>query len=170
MPEFKRILLPTDFSATSEIAFNYVLDLAPRKASSVHLLHVIDDASVATAYPDGFYVELPGIRAQLAQEATRRLEEMVECCAGRGVAATASVGVGRPATLILETATNSGTDLIVMGTHGRTGLAHLMLGSVAERVLRVAPCPVLTLRDTARVADLLAADTVHQQQTAVTLA
>jgi nucleotide-binding universal stress UspA family protein len=163
MPGIKRMLVPTDFSPTSDMAFNYAVDLAAREGSSLQALHVIDDGSLATAYPDGFYVELPGLRAQLTEEAERRLDEMVARCTARGVTATKAVKVGRPAPLIVDTATTCGTDLIVMATHGRTGFAHLMLGSVAERVLRVAPCPVLTVRDTARVSDALAEAVVHQE-------
>lgn len=160
MPRFKRILVPTDFSTTSDIAFDYALDLAARDGSSMLLLNVIDDTGIATAYPDGFYVELPGLRAQLMEESTRRLDEMKARCLARGVEATTAVVTGRPARIIVDTATEKGSDLIVMGTHGRTGFAHLMLGSVAERVLRSAPCPVMAVRDTARVVDALAAEDV----------
>jgi universal stress protein A len=72
------------------------------------------------------------------------------------VSASSHVLTGQAARAIAERAINSGADLIVMGTHGRSGVAHLVLGSVAERVLRIAPCPVLVVRDTRRVADILA--------------
>ena len=168
MPAIKRMLVPTDFSHASEIAFEYAVDLAAREHSGMELLHVIDEASFAAAYPDGFYVELPGVRTQLIDEATRRLDEMAARCAARGVMATRTLSIGRPASLIVQRAVACGTDMIVMGTHGRTGLAHLMLGSVAERVLRVAPCPVLTVRDTSRVADMLAAEALSTPTPAVT--
>ena len=164
MSEIKRMLIPTDFSPASEIAFNYAIDLAVRQGASVHLLHVIDDGSFATAYPDGFYVELPGLRAQLMDEATRRLDGLSALCAAAGLAATIEVAVGRPAPVITETAKSRGTDLIVMGTHGRSGFAHLVLGSVAERVVRIAPCAVLTVRDTCRTADAVAAEAVARRQ------
>jgi universal stress protein A len=158
MSQITRMLLPTDFSPASDIAFNYAIDMAARQGASLHLLHVIDDASFATAYPDGFYVELPGLRAQLTDEATRRLQEMADRCAPAGVSATLEVTVGRPARVVIEVAKERGTDLIVMGTHGRSGFAHLVLGSVAERVVRTAPCAVLTVRDTSRIADIIAAE------------
>lgn len=164
MSLIKRMLVPTDFSPASEIAFAYAVDMATRQGCTVHLLNVIDDASFATAYPDGFYVELPGLRTQLVDEATGRLDAMAARCRAAGVSATTEVSVGRPARVIAETATVRGTDLIVMGTHGRSGFAHLVLGSVAERVVRVAPCPVLTVRDTSRVADTLAAEAVAARQ------
>jgi universal stress protein A len=164
MSEIKRMLVPTDFSPASDIAFNYAVDMAVRQGSTMHLLHVIDDASFATAYPDGFYVELPGLRAQLTEDATRRLQEMATRCASADVLATIDVAVGRPARVVTETAKAQGTDLIVMGTHGRSGFAHLVLGSVAESVVRTAPCAVLTVRDTSRIADVIAAESVARRQ------
>jgi nucleotide-binding universal stress UspA family protein len=165
MSEIKRMLVPTDFSPASDIAFNYALDLAKRQGASLHLLHVIDDASFATAYPDGFYVELPGLREQLITESTRRLQDLAAQCAEANVVATVDVAVGRPARVTIDEAKARGTDLIVMGTHGRSGFAHLMLGSVAERVVRSAPCAVLTVRDTSRTADAIAAEAAARRQT-----
>lgn len=164
MSRIKRMLVPTDFSAASEIAFNYALDMANRDGATMHLLHVIDDASFATAYADGFYVELPELRAQLTREAEQRLAESAAKCAAVNVAATTQVLVGRPAAAIVQETTTRGTDLVVMGTHGRSGFAHLVLGSVAERVLRTAQCPVLTVRETSRAADAIAADAVARRQ------
>ena len=166
MARFKRFLVPTDFSPTSEIAFNYALDLAEREGASIHLLHAIEDATFAAAYPDGLYVELPGLREQLIAEGRRRLEEAVRKCAASDVAATTQVVVGPPASSITAEANERGSDLIVMGTHGRSGFAHLVLGSVAERVLRTAQCPVLTVRDSSRAADTIAADAVARRQAA----
>jgi universal stress protein A len=164
MPPITRMLVPTDFSPASDIAFTYALDMAAREGSTLHLLHVIDEASFATAYPDGFYVELPGLRAQLSDEANARLTEMAARCAAADVEATTELAVGRAARVIAQTATRRGTDLIVIGTHGRSGFAHLMLGSVTERVVRMSPCPVLTVRDTSRTADTIAAEAVARRQ------
>ena len=166
MARFKRLLVPTDFSPTSEIAFNYALDLAAREGASIHLLRAIEDAPFAAAYPDGLYVELPGRREQLIAEGRRRLEEGVRKCAASNVAATTQVVVGRPASSITAEANERGSDLIVMGTHGRSGFAHLVLGSVAESVLRTAQCPVLTVRDSPRAAEIIAADAVARLQAA----
>jgi universal stress protein A len=164
MSRVKRLLVPTDFSPTSDIAFNYALDMAAREGASIRLLHVIEDASFAAAYPDGLFVELPGLREKLIGQARERLDDAVKACAAMQVAATTHVLVGSPAARITGEANDCGTDLIVMGTHGRTGLAHLMLGSVAERVLRTAQCPVLTVRDSSRTADIIAADAVRRRQ------
>ena len=75
--------------------------------------------------------------------------------------------VGHPARAIVKTATSQGIDVIVMGTHGRGGFAHLLLGSVAERVVRTSPCAVLTVRDGSPLADVLAAESVDAQYAAL---
>lgn len=168
MSRITRLVVPTDFSPASNIAFDYALELAVREGASIHLLHVVDDASYAAAYPDGMFVELPGLRERLIAEAIARLDEAVRTGEAAKVTITPHVLIGRPAPSITQEAGNCGADLIVMGTHGRSGFAHLMLGSVAERVLRTAQCPVLTVRDTSRAADIIAADAVTRRQTAAT--
>jgi universal stress protein A len=169
MSRIRRMVVPTDFSPASDIAFNYALDLAAREGAALHLLHVIDDAMFATAYPDGFYTELPGLRTQVIGEAQKRLDELVARCQAAKVMVTTDVLVGRPAAGIAQEAKARGADLVVMGTHGRSGFAHLMLGSVAERVLRTAPCPVLAVRDTSRAADLIAEEALARRQAELTV-
>ena len=161
MPLIKSILVPTDFSPASDIAFRYAVDMAVTQGGAIHVLHALDDASFATAYPDGFYVELPGLREQLIAEANTRLQPMMAACAAAGVASTSETVVGRPARLIAEVANTRAADLIVMGTHGRSGFAHMVLGSVAERVVRTAPCAVLTVRESSRTADVVAEAVGH---------
>lgn len=153
MPEITRMLVPTDFSPASDLAFHYAIDLAGRHGSRLHLLHVIDESAFATAYPDGFYMELPGVRAAMMDDAKAQLDRMAETCGKANLTATTEVAVGRPAATITAKANERGTDLLVMGTHGRSGVAHLLIGSVAERVVRTAPCAVLTVRETVRLAD-----------------
>jgi universal stress protein A len=159
MSRIQRILVPTDFSPTSDIALQYAIDIAPAGAA-LHLLHVIDETSLMAAYPDGLYLELPGLRARLIEEGARRLADAATQFAAAQATLTTEVVVGRPAVSIAEAAKTREADLIVMGTHGRGGFAHLMLGSVAERVLRAAPCPVLTVRDHSRTADEIAEELV----------
>ena len=158
MAMIKRILVPTDFSTTSDIAVGYGIDLAKRYGATLHLLHVVEDTYLAHAFPDGYYAELPGIHAKLCAEAEQRLAETSNRCRDASVAVTDQIADGQPSRMIVETAKAMGSDLIVMGTHGRSGVAHFVMGSVAEHVVRTAPCPVFTVRDTARVADLLAAE------------
>ena len=167
MPGINRILVPTDFSPASDIALQYAIDLTERFDARIHLLHVIDDTSFAAAYPDGVYVEIPGLRERLISEATDQLSKPVARCAAAGLEARAEVIVGHPARTIVKTATAQGIDMIVMGTHGRGGFAHLLLGSVAERVVRTGPCAVLTVRDGSPLADVLAAESVDAKYAAL---
>jgi universal stress protein A len=158
MAYIKRIMVPTDFSTAAGPAIGYAFDLAERYDASLLLVHVIEETYFAHAYPDGYFADLPQLQQTLRADAQRRLEELSDRCAGSGVTVTTQVLEGRPARVIVETAQSLGTDLIVMGTHGRSGVAHLIMGSVAEHVVRTAPCPVFTVRNTARVADVLAAE------------
>ena len=160
-----RILVPADFSPTSELALQYALDIAPVGAS-IHVLHVVDEAGLLHAYPDGMYVELPGARDELIAAAEGQLAALVGKIVPPTTAVTTEAVVGRPVTQIAETAKTRAVDLIVMGTHGRGAIAHLMLGSVAERVVRTAQCPVLTVRDNSRAADVLAEEVVSHRLTA----
>ena len=161
MSGIQHILVPTDFSPASDIALQYAIDLAQRLGSHVHLLHVIDEAGVSDVYPEVVYFpEVPAIRDRLINEAAAELQKALTRCSSVGVQATTEILNGVPARSIAQTATTRGTDLIVMGTHGRGAIAHLMLGSVAERVVRIAPCAVLTVRDSSRLADVLALERV----------
>jgi nucleotide-binding universal stress UspA family protein len=157
MSGIQRILVPTDFSPTSDIALQYAIDLSQRLGSNIHLLHVIDDSSFTAVYPEGVYFpEVPEIRDRLKGEADGALKKAASRCSSAGVQATTEVVNGLPARTIAQTAKTQAIDLIVMGTHGRGAFAHMMLGSVAERVVRIAPCAVLTVRDSSRLADVLA--------------
>jgi nucleotide-binding universal stress UspA family protein len=135
-----RILVPTDFSETSDAALDYARVLAGRFGASLHLLHVLDDPFVTEGLAAEAYItEAPSIRTSMLEEARTRLTHRAAGCA------TTEAVFGHGAVTIVDYAQQCGADLIVMGTHGRTGLAHLFLGSVAERVVRIAPCPVLTV-------------------------
>jgi nucleotide-binding universal stress UspA family protein len=146
-----RILVPVDFSAYSERAREYAIELAGRFGASLHLLHVVEDP-IATGVWGGETVipNLTELREELVDGAERQLVTYRDAAARAGVSVVSTVQVGLPAITIVEHAKSLGVDLIVMGTHGRTGMAHLLMGSVAERVLRHAPCPVLTIREAAR--------------------
>ena len=147
---FSRILVPTDFSAPSDAAFEYARILAAKFGSSLQILHVIDDPTAESAFvADGFAPSTEGIRTSLLESAHARLERSMNLVDRSRYHAHAEVVLGLPAASIVEYATATGSGLIVMGTHGRTGLAHLLMGSVAEQVVRTASCPVLTVRHAA---------------------
>ena len=146
MTRITRILVPTDFSATADAALEYAYVLAERFGASIELLHVLDDPFVADGMAAEAYIsEAPALRSAMLHDAQKRLRHRAAAREGFPTVET-EVLFGHGARTIAEYAAERGTDLIVMGTHGRTGFAHLLLGSVAERLVRTSPCPVLTVR------------------------
>lgn len=139
-----RILVPTDFSVDADAAFRYALELARTFQAEIHLLYVVDNPLSAGMWSSEIYAaEIAGLQVNLVRDAEERLKQLVPAGVER---VSTEVRTGSPTAQILDTACDRGSDLIVMGTHGRTGIAHVVMGSVAERVLRQAPCPVLALR------------------------
>ena len=145
-PKIKRILVPTDFSAPSQEAVEYAVVLARRFDAAIHLIHVLHDPLAAQAAWEFYIPDSPQQREHRHNEAKDRLWETASDYVKAGVRITTEVRLGSPTEEIFGAAIAYGTDLIVMGTHGRTGLPHLLLGSIAERVIRTAPCPVLAVR------------------------
>ncbi len=142
MPAFRKILLAADFSIASHRAFEVACALAHPGQSRLHLLHVVEPTSVAGELGVALPVPDPAALRPLLVERLR-----AEYAPGRPIACDYEVVEGPPATEIVDRAEGLGADLIVLGTHGRRGLARLLTGSVAEAVLRRAHCPVLALRD-----------------------
>ena len=138
-----RILVPTDFSRPSERALDYARDLAEQFGASLHLLHVVNRPLLA----EGLAAEA-GVSEKFASDLVRGTEARLRKLAPR--AASTDVVFGYAAKAIVDWASRLDADLIVMGSHGRGGMAHLMLGSVAEAVVRTARCPVLTVREPSR--------------------
>jgi nucleotide-binding universal stress UspA family protein len=136
--DIHHILAPTDFSAPANQAVTSAFELAQTWGAKLSLLHIIEVPVYAIE------VALP--LADLEQEARRALARLLPEALAAHVEVTRLVELGVPYVKILEVAKAEQVDLIVMATHGRTGLGHLVLGSVAERVVRLAPCPVLTIR------------------------
>ena len=144
-----RILVPTDFSPDADAALRYAIDLAKPFGASVDLLHVLEDPLAAGMWSAEFYTaEIAGLSVNLVKNAEARLRGIVDETKAP-LRLSSEVRIGPAFATILDAAREHGADLIVMGTKGRTGLAHLLMGSVAERVVRLAPCPVLTVRPTA---------------------
>jgi universal stress protein A len=146
---FSRILVPTDFSPPSDAALEYARMLAAKFGSTLRILHVIEDPSESDFVGDGFAPSTEEIRKTLVEHARKRLDHLMTLVDRSRYHAHADAVLGTPAATIIDYAGATGTSLIVMGTHGRTGLAHLLMGSVAEQVVRTAPCPVLTVRQVA---------------------
>ena len=147
------ILVPTDFSPTSDAALRYAGQLALTFGAHLHLLHVPGRTGehMEADYPiEQFGAPVARLESFFAASELERLHP------------TYAIRVGTPAEEIAVYAESLGIDLIVMGTHGRTGLAHLFLGSMAEKVLRNSPIPVLTVREKAdprrTTADIIVSD------------
>ena len=141
---FRRILVPTDFSAPSDAALDCARRLAAGFGASVHLLHVLGEVSAAGgAGSELFVTEPPEARSLRLIDARDRLNHRITADDRAVLHATGEVIFGLPAQIIVDYAVDNQFDLIVMGTHARTGMAHLLIGSVAERVVRTAGCPVL---------------------------
>ena len=134
------ILLPTDGSAGMEAVIDHAGQLAAEHGARVHALYVVDTASLSDLPVEGGF---DGVSRQLNTEGERALddvEDRLEAPVER------TLTDGSPAREIVAYATEEGCDVVVMGTHGRTGVDRLILGSVAERVVRSSPVPVLTVR------------------------
>jgi nucleotide-binding universal stress UspA family protein len=144
--DWKRVCCPIDFSDASRAAMEVAADLCRRTGAALVLLHAYPIPGYT--FPDGSVVASPKMMQDLADQAEKHLEEwrvQAEKIVGAG-RVTAEKAVGEPAAEILTFAKAQGADLLVVGTHGRTGLEHALMGSIAERVVRRAHCPVLTVR------------------------
>ncbi len=150
MPTFTKILAATDFSEDSTLALGYAEELARKFGAEIIVLHVDQPLAPVMAAPElGPAMDL-GAMTQIAEEqrmlAQRELDKIATRLRDGGLKARPQLKVGSPFLEVIHTAQADGADLIVMGTHGRTGLVHVLMGSVAERVVQKAHCPVLTIR------------------------
>lgn len=138
LPELRlqRILLPVDFSECSRKALQYAVSFARQFHAEVVLLHVVEVVPV----------EGHTVAVEIREEAARQLSEWRKEIVSRATVKAVVTEAHSAHEAIVEAARESNVDMIVLGTHGRTGLAHLVLGSTAERVVRHAPCPVLVVR------------------------
>ncbi len=146
MAKFTRILYPTDFSPMSRCALEHALDLCDRYAAQLHCLHVVDDSYQywlsfeAAAAPAG-----PPLQDLMALAKTEMEHFTADHLSGRN--STTAVVHGRPFLEIIRYARAQHIDLIVLGTHGRSALREVLVGSTANKVIHKSPCPVLSVRD-----------------------
>lgn len=146
MLSLKTILVPTDFSDASQAALEYARGLAEKFGASLHVLHVLEDLAAHAWTTEVYVAALPGVHEEMERQAQERLGALfTEEERGRFHVRSA-LRLGSPFVEIIRYARDEHADLIVMGTHGRGAIAHMLLGSVAERVVRKAACPVLTVR------------------------
>ncbi len=143
--DWKRILCPIDFSDASRAALEVAAELSRRYGAKVALFHAYPVPGYT--FPDGSFVASSKMLDELSEQASRHLLEWKGIAEGMGIAhVETATAVGEPAHEILAFAKEQHTDLVVLGTHGRTGIQHALMGSVAERVVRRSTCPVLTVR------------------------
>jgi nucleotide-binding universal stress UspA family protein len=143
MIALKKLLVPTDFTEPSGIALRYAKAFAEAFGAALHVLHVIEENAWAYG-PDVYNPEL--IRQAQERDASERLSKVLTDAERQKFRAELVMKSGSPFVEIVRYAKAEDIDLIVMGTHGRGPIAHMLLGSVAEKVVRKAPCPVLTVR------------------------
>ncbi len=149
-PAFERILVPTDGSEGARAAAEHAIELAVATGAALHVVHVVDVGAV------GFEGGSPGVLEALEESGRNAIDEVVDRATGADLEAVeATVLSGTTARAILDYAEERDVDCIVMGTHGRTGVGRLLLGSVAERVVRLADIPVIGVK----AADVVDSDT-----------
>ncbi len=142
----KRIVCPTDFSELSLQALREAVDLAAHFGADIYLLNVIPSSEFAA---DPEVIILPNAEEEYRTAIRDKLSEIATQSASKGLQITAVVESGDPADQIVRFARDKQAELIVIATHGATGWRHIAFGSVAEKVVRFAPCPVLTIRTVA---------------------
>lgn len=144
-PDIRRILVPLDFSSNSALALDYAYALAQRFGAALHLVHVCEVPSMMTGSMDAYAIAYTDWSQGLGEEAERELTKLRPAL--ERVKLSTEVLFGNPARAIVTAAGTNQADLIVMGTHGHGAVMHMVMGNVAERVVRTASCPVLTVRE-----------------------
>lgn len=143
MITLKKILVPTDFSEHSNKALLYGAELAAKFGAELHVMHAIEMTPLA--YGEGAYFP-PETEAELTAAASSQLDSL-HIPMANDVTVVRKILHGHPFVETIRYSKENNIGLIVIGTHGRGAIAHMLLGSVAEKVVRKAPCPVLTVRD-----------------------
>lgn len=147
MIALKKVLVGTDFGPAAESALRYARALARGFGAELHVLHVVDNVLARAMADYAFTAISTTVQEDLERAGRRQTEALLGDDDRRDLRAVAATTVStNPAEAIVEYARRHGIDLVVIGTHGRGAVAHLFLGNVAERVVRIAPCPVLTVR------------------------
>ena len=141
----RRILCPTDFSDHSAEATKYAHAFAEQFDAELHLLHVLEIHAGSTPL-FGAGLALPARVQESKQRVDREFDRLLESDRQNGKRVVRATAEGVPFVKIIGYAKENDIDMIIMGTHGRSGVSHMMIGSVAERVVRKSPCPVLTVR------------------------
>jgi nucleotide-binding universal stress UspA family protein len=148
-PNINKILVPIDFSDYSKSSLKYAVNYAKHFQASLILVYVIEPV----IYPPDFsmgQIAIPTPGLEMDKRAKEELDKLAEKEIPSGVSVKKIIKTGKPFVEIIETAAEEDVDLIIIATHGHSGVEHILFGSTAEKVVRKAPCPVLTLREPAK--------------------
>ncbi len=146
MEAIKKILVPIDFSNYSKNLLSYANGFAETFDAKIFLIHVVEPIIYPVDFSMG-QIDFPATDSNLTNKAKEELKNMANNLIGKNIKTEIIVKSGKPFVEINETARELDVDLIIIATHGHTGVEHLLFGSTAEKVVRKAPCPVLTLRE-----------------------
>ena len=144
--EIKKVLVPIDFSDYSKSSLRYAVNFAKQFNAEIYLIYVLEPV----IYPPDFsmgQIAIPSINAEWDERAREELENLAKTEIPEGVNVKTILKNGKPFLEIIDTASEENIDLIIIATHGHSGVEHILFGSTAEKVVRKAPCPVLTLRE-----------------------
>ncbi|MBT8379193.1 MAG: universal stress protein [Ignavibacteria bacterium] len=144
--EIKKVLIPIDFSDYSKSALRYAINFAKCFKAEMHLIYVVEPV----IYPPDFsmgQIAIPSVNAEWDERAKDELSKLAKEEIPNDVKSKTIIKTGKPFLEIIETAAEEDIDLIIISTHGHSGVEHILFGSTAEKVVRKAPCPVLTLRE-----------------------
>ncbi|MEJ2194975.1 MAG: universal stress protein [Ignavibacteriaceae bacterium] len=144
--EINKVLVPIDFSDYSKIALKYAVDFAQKFNAEMFLVYVVEPV----IYPPDFsmgQIAIPSVNTEWDIKAKEELDNLADSEIPDGVKVKTTIKTGKPFLEIIETASEEDVDLIIIATHGHSGMEHILFGSTAEKVVRKAPCPVLTLRE-----------------------
>jgi nucleotide-binding universal stress UspA family protein len=146
MIAIRRIIVPIDFSEYSKKALRYAVEFARSFRAEIVLVYVVEPIVTPADFSVG-QMAVPGMESDFAQRGAEQLDKLLDTVVADAVAARAVVRHGKPFVEIIRLAREEQADLIIIATHGHTGIEHALFGSTAEKVVRKAPCPVLSIRD-----------------------
>ncbi|MBE0643573.1 MAG: universal stress protein [Bacteroidetes bacterium] len=149
MPQITRIVVPIDFSEYSKKAFRYAIDFAKTFNAEMILVYVVEPIIYPADFSFG-QVALPSIERELHDRSLEQLNALIQTEVPEGITARSVIRSGKPFVEIIQLAKEEKAELIIIATHGHSGIEHVLFGSTAEKVVRKAPCPVLSLRSPER--------------------
>jgi nucleotide-binding universal stress UspA family protein len=145
-PDIKKVLVPIDFSDYSKSSLRYAVNFAKQFNAEIFLIYVVEPV----IYPPDFsmgQIAIPSVNAEWDERAREELKNLAKTEIPEGVKVKTILKNGKPFLENIDTASEENIDLIIIATHGHSGVEHILFGSTAEKVVRKAPCPVLTLRE-----------------------